>query len=205
MWNKLLPLLARVSRFYFLKWPTSYCQLCDSQVKVTKFLLTDWLSNGRVIKFWLIGRKKLMLVGLGEEDSSPFCENCWKNKFLFTRWLIAWVQQYQCPHYWCCCCCEVTSVVSESVRLHRRQPTRLPRPWDSPGKNTGVGCHFLLQCMKVKSESEVVQSCLTPSDPKDCSPPGSSIHGIFQSRVPEWGAIAFSNYWCYNKTIWEPR
>ena len=70
--------------------------------------------------------------------------------------------------------------------------TRLPRPWDSPGKNTGVGCHFLLQCMKGKSESEVAQSCPTPSDPMDCSPPGSSIHGIFQARVLEWGAIAFS-------------
>ena len=64
--------------------------------------------------------------------------------------------------------------------------------WDSPGKNTGVGCHFLLQCMKVKNESEVAQSCLTLSDPLDCSLPGSSIHGIFQARVLEWGAIAFS-------------
>ena len=71
-------------------------------------------------------------------------------------------------------------------------PTRLPRPWDSPGKNTGVGCHFLLQCMKVKSQSEVAQSCLSLSDPMDCSPPGSSVHGIFQARVLEWGAIAFS-------------
>ena len=76
-------------------------------------------------------------------------------------------------------------------RPHRRQPTRLRRPWDSPGKNTGVGCHFLLQCMKVKINSEVAQSCLTPSDPMDCSLPGSSIHGIFQARVLEWGAIAF--------------
>ena len=67
-----------------------------------------------------------------------------------------------------------------------------PRPWDSPGKNTGVGCHFLLQCRKVKSESEVAQSCLTLSDPMDCSPPGSSVHGIFQAGVLEWGAIAFS-------------
>ena len=71
-------------------------------------------------------------------------------------------------------------------------PTRLHRPWDSPSKNTGVGCHFLLQCMKVKSESEVTQSCLTLSDPMDCSPSGSSAHGIFQARVLEWGAIAFS-------------
>ena len=76
--------------------------------------------------------------------------------------------------------------------LHRRQPTRLPRPWDSPGKNTEVGCQFLLQCMQVKRESEVTQSCPTLSDPMDCSPPGSSIHGIFQARVLEWGAIAFS-------------
>ena len=68
-----------------------------------------------------------------------------------------------------------------------------PRPWDSPGKNTGVGCHFLLQCMTVKSESEVTQLCLTHSNPMDCSLPGSSIHGIFQARVLEWGAIAFSN------------
>ena len=75
----------------------------------------------------------------------------------------------------------------------RRQPTRLPGPWDSPGKNTGVGCHFLLQCMKVKSESEVVQSCPTLRDPMDCSLPISSIHGIFQAGVLEWGAIAFSD------------
>ena len=68
-----------------------------------------------------------------------------------------------------------------------------PPSWDSPGKNTGVGCHFLLQCMKVKSESEITQSCLTLSKPMDCSPPGSSIHGIFQARVLEWGAIAFSH------------
>ena len=88
----------------------------------------------------------------------------------------------------CCCCCQVASVVSNSVRPHRRQPIRLPHPWDSPGKNTGVGCHFLLQCMKVKSESEVAQSCPILRDPMDCSLPGSSIHGIFQARVLEWGA-----------------
>ena len=93
----------------------------------------------------------------------------------------------------CCCCCWVASVVSDSVRPHRRQPTRLPRPWDSPGKNTGVGCHFLLQCMKVKSESEVAQSCPTLHDPTDCSLPGSSVHRIFQAGVLEWVAISFSN------------
>ena len=86
----------------------------------------------------------------------------------------------------------VTSVMSDSLWPHRWQPTRLPYPWDSLGKNTGVGCHFLLQCMKVKSESEVAQSCPSLSDPMDCSLPGSSIHGIFQARLLEWGAIAFS-------------
>ena len=95
----------------------------------------------------------------------------------------------------CCYCCWVASVVSDSVWPQRRQPTRLPHPWDSLGKNAGVGCHFLLQCMKVKSQSEVTQSCLTLSDPMDCSLPGSSIHGIFQARVLEWSAIAFSNAW----------
>ena len=79
----------------------------------------------------------------------------------------------------------------QSCRPHRWQPNRLLRPRDSPGKNTGVGCHFLLQCMKVKSESEVAQSCPTLCDPMDCSPPGSSVHGIFQARVLEWGAIAY--------------
>ena len=82
--------------------------------------------------------------------------------------------------------------MSDSVRPHRQQPTRLPCPWDFPGKNTGVGCHFLLQCMKVKSESEITQSCPTLCNPTNCSPPGSSAHGIFQARVLEWGAIAFS-------------
>ena len=76
-------------------------------------------------------------------------------------------------------------------------PPGSTRPWDSPGKNTGVGCHFLLQCMKVKSESEVTQLCPTLHNPMDCSLPGSSIHGIFQARVLEWVAIAFSTYTHY--------
>ena len=79
--------------------------------------------------------------------------------------------------------------VSDSVRPHRRQPTRLCRPWDFSGKNTGEGCHCLLQCMKVKSESEVAQLCPSLHDPMDCSPPSSSVHGIFQARVLEWVAI----------------
>ena len=89
--------------------------------------------------------------------------------------------------------------MSNSVRPHRRQPTRLPHPWDSPGKNTGVGCYFLLQCMKVKvkNESEVTQSCPTLSNPMECSLLGSSIHRIFQARVLEWVAIAFSDLYIY--------
>ena len=83
--------------------------------------------------------------------------------------------------------------MSNFVRPHGLQPTRLLCPWDSPGKNTGVGGHFLLQCMKVESESEVTQSCPTLSDPMDCSLPGSFVHEIVQATVLEWGAIAFSN------------
>ena len=83
----------------------------------------------------------------------------------------------------CCCCCCIASVTSDSVRPHRRQPIRLPCSSNSPGKNAGVGCHFLLQCMKVKSKSEVPQLRPTPINPMDCTPPGSSVHGIFQARV----------------------
>ena len=82
--------------------------------------------------------------------------------------------------------------MSDSVRPHRLQPTGLPRRWDSLGKNTRVGCHFLLQCLKVKNESEVAQSCPTLSEPVDCSPPGASVRGIFQARVLKWGAVDFS-------------
>ena len=82
--------------------------------------------------------------------------------------------------------------MSDSVRAHRQQPTRLPHPWYSTGKNTGVGCHFLFQCMKVKSESEVTQLCATLSDTMDCSPPDSSVHGILQARILEWVAMPFS-------------
>ena len=88
----------------------------------------------------------------------------------------------------CCCCCWVASVVSDSVQPHRWRPTRLPRSWDSPGKNTGVGCHFLLQRMHAKS----LWSCLTLCNPMDSSPPGSSVHRILQARVLEWAANSFS-------------
>ena len=92
---------------------------------------------------------------------------------------------YLLSHRCCCCCCCVAPVVSASVRPHRRQPSRLPHPWDSPGRNTGVGCHSLLQCMKVKSESEVAQSCPTLCDPIDGSPPGSPVPGTLQARTLE--------------------
>ena len=95
------------------------------------------------------------------------------------------------------------SVMSDSLQPHRWQATRLPHRWDSPGKNTGVACHFLLQCMKVKSESEVAQSCLTLSNPMDCSLPGSSVHRSFQVRVLEWVTIAFSGWseWLLSKSL----
>ena len=88
---------------------------------------------------------------------------------------------------WGCCCCCVTSVVSDSVRPHRRQPTRLPCPWDSPGKNTGVACHFLLHCMKMKSESEVAQSCPALTDPMDCSFQAPLSMGF--SRREHWSGV----------------
>ena len=124
--------------------------------------------------------------GLPQPAVSPRCKSHWLSK-PNVEGLLSW-----CRNQGCCCYCYVTSVVSDSVPPHRPQPTRLPRPWDSPGKNTGVGCHFFLQCMKVKTESEVAQLCPTLSDPMDFSLPGSSTHGIFQTRVLEWFAIAFS-------------
>ena len=84
-------------------------------------------------------------------------------------------------------------VTAATAKSFQSCPTVRPHLWDSPGRNSGVGYHFLLQCIKVKSESEVTQSCPTLSDPMDCSLPGSSVHGIFQARVLEWGAIAFSD------------
>ena len=95
------------------------------------------------------------------------------------------------------------SIVSDSVRPHRQQPNWLLCPWDSPGKNTGVGCHFLLQRMKVKSEREVARSCRTLGDPMDCSLPGSSVQGILHARVLEWVVIALSivinqQYLCFS-------
>ena len=101
--------------------------------------------------------------------------------------------------------------MSDSVRPHRRQPTRLPHPWDSPGKNTGVGCHFLLQYMKVKSKSEVAQSCPTLSNPMDCSsrllrpwdfPGKSTIHKVC-TRWQYYDRIKFE-LWCWRKRLQVP-
>ena len=95
------------------------------------------------------------------------------------------VENYSCQVYTAAAAKSLQSCLT--LRPHSRQPTRLPRPWDSPGKNTGVGCHFLLQCMKVKSESEVTQSWLTLSDPMDYSPPGSRSMGF--SRQEYWSGV----------------
>ena len=92
---------------------------------------------------------------------------------------------------WLACWCQPAVKSLQSCPTLCDPRDKAPPSWDSPGKHTGVGCHFLLQCMKVKSESEVAQSCLTSSDPMDCSLPGSSTHGIFQARVLEWVATAF--------------
>ena len=134
-----------------------------------------------------------MDMGRGEERMRCMERVTWRLVFTFRPFWMTQKENLSCDFYPLLLLL-LTSVMSDSVQPHRRQPTRLPCPWDSPGKNTGVGCHFLLQCMKVKSESEVAQSCPTVSYPMDCSPPGSSVHGIFQARVLEWGAIAFSVY-----------
>ena len=110
--------------------------------------------------------------------------------------LAGWIFTTVPPGKALCVCCCITSVTSDSVQPHRRQPTRLPRLWDSPGKNTGVGCHFLLQCMKVKSESEVAQSSPTLSDPMDCSLPGPPSMGF--SRQEYWSGVPL----CVYKLLW---
>ena len=130
------------------------------------------LQAGTQVKVYLFPNSQLHCTS----DEATVFPSFWVRKHVCYRSLLL-LSCFSC--FWLCA-------------THRRKPTRLPRPWDSPGKNTGVGCHFLLQCMKVKSESEIAHLCLTPSDPMDCGPPGSSIHGILQARILEWGAIAFS-------------
>ena len=130
--------------------------------------------------------------------SSPLSSNT------YIRVAFASFPKSHCRFATFCCCCQVASVMPSSATAHRRtlpshkrQPTRFLCPRNSPGKNAGVGCHFLLQCMKEKSKSEVAQLCLTLHDPMDCSLSGSSVHGIFQARVLEWVAISFSR-----ATLW---
>ena len=142
-----------------------YLEINRAVLWVQALLLFVWFID------WFSLNIKFQVYKMRLTITYPICAT----QLVLTFWL--W--------WWICCFCYVTSVVSDSVQPHRRQPTRLPRPWDSPGKSTGVGCHFLLQCMKVKSESEVAQSCPTLSNPMDCSLPGSSVHGIFQARVLE--------------------
>ena len=150
--------------------------------------MTGWLCQCN-------GHELGQILGDGEEQTGLACCSPWGHKVSDTTGrlnnnIYQSVFLYRCPP---------TSEKSKFfflwlllLLLSRWQPTRLSCPWDSPGKNTGVGCHFLLQCMKVRSESEVAQSYPTLRDPMDCSLPGSSVHGIFQARVLEWGAIAFS-------------
>ena len=153
-------------------------------------------GNGNPTPVFLLGKShgQRSLTGyspLGHKESDMI-----EHTHTFVAHNLYNIEQQLCRS---CCCC-VASVVLDSVRPHRRPTTRLLRPWDSPGKNTGVGCHFRLLSLQVKSESEVAQSCPTCSDPMDCSPPGSSVHGIFQARVLEWGAIAFSKQQLYYNT-----
>ena len=120
-----------------------------------------------------------------------------KSLSILWKFNVSWLYDNLC---YCCCRWYVASVMSDSMRPHRRQPTRLCRPWDSPGKNTGVGCHFLLQCMKVKSDSEVIQSCLTLQDLSGLQPTRLLCPWEFQATVLDWVAIAFShdNLWMYH-------
>ena len=140
-------------------------------------------------------------------DPLPFLNPAWtsgSSQFMYC-WSLAW----RILSIILLACAAAAAKLLQScptLRPQRWKPTRLFRPWDSPGKNTGVGCHFLLHCMKVKSERNVAQLCPTLRDPMDCSPPGSSIHGNFQARVLEWGAIAFSvaSLWdeCNCAVVW---
>ena len=138
--------------------------------------------------FWIgLLKERVFWIGLLKLRASQSLAVCGEQ-----RSLTKLVRPSQCVSWPAAAAKSLQSCPTLCDPMHRRQPTRLPRPWDSPGKNTGVGCHFLLQCRKVKSESEVVQSCPTLWDPMDCSLPGSSVHGVFQARVLEWGATAFS-------------
>ena len=160
-------------------WGTKSCQqgLEGTWQQIVRSGAMRWLHSQLTAWWHLCSRPWSWRARLGHWDS-------WSQEICDNKCLL-----FKATKFWgnllhsCCCCCWVASVVSDSVRPQRWQPTRLPRPWDSPGKNPGVGCRFLLQRMKMKSESEVPQSCLTLRDPMDCSLPGSSIHGISHTAV----------------------
>ena len=133
-----------------------------------------------------------------------------KNVCLSLLW-VHW-DVYKLVHNKSCCCCYVTSVVSDPVRPYRRQPTRLPHPWDSLGKNTGVGAISFCNAWKWKVKVKLLSRVQSSATPMDCSLPGSSIHGIFQARVLEWGASAFSEnchmtqqFHCLSYTLRKPK
>ena len=160
------------------------CEKKGSPVATWRINWFQFLSIVWNICYFHIHRNNLRIyTGTSSPASLPVLFSSFNLSTVFTH-LIPWVTLFSPP----------ATVVSNSVQPHRRQPTRLPHPWDSPGKNTGVDCHFLLQCMKVKSVNEVTQSCPTLSDPMDCSLPGSSVHGIFQARVLEWVPIAWEKF-----------
>ena len=142
----------------------------SASTSVLPMNIQDWFP------LWCTGWIPLQSKGLSRVSPAPQFKtiNSSALSFLYCPTLTS-ICDYWKNHSFDCCCCYVASVVSDSVWPHRRQPTRLPCPWDSPGKNTGVGCYFFLQCRKVKSESEVIQSCPTLSDPMDCSPLGRHL------------------------------
>ena len=150
--------------------PLPYCSPPGCPFPIKSLALSAHVSP-RTIHFWVLDKSPVL--GLGK------CPPSFNTRIMS---LITSVSPIVYCNSLCCCCCCVASVMSDSVRPHRWQPTWLPCPWDSPGKNTGVGCHFFLQCMKVKSESEVTQSCPTLSDPRDRSPRRHEINNICRNR-----------------------
>ena len=173
--------------------------LCSSHLYANSVisLITNDLSS--------LSGKSFISVSLVSYSGSFSCSFIWSKflclpillSFLYfdeIRWNTYRLQSQRDILIYCCCCCEVASVVSDSVRPHRQQPTRLPRPLDSPGKNTGVGCHFLLQCMKVKSESEVAQSCLTLPTPRTAAHQAPLSMGF--STQEHWSGVPLPSLRC---------
>ena len=168
--------------------------------KYRKFYLSKLLSFGlkNVTPFiWFEKRDSLHMQTLIPVLNIVLTDGRWGKRFVLHNFLSGRAREVEnmqiCSYLWLYCyCCSFALVVSDSVQPHRWHPTRVCHPWDSPGKDTGVSCHFLLQCMKVKSESEVAQWCPTLSNPMDCRLLGSSIHVIFQARVLEWVITASS-------------